>query len=125
MFSQIRQALREPIPARFIVLRWLDRHFDLFTYSTKLEIGSIGRPHYGHGLLQAAILARKLGHSAVTAIEFGVAGGAGLIALENHAEQVRKETGIRVVVYGFDTGSGMPSPVDYRDIPYLWEAGYL
>lgn len=125
MLNKIRYALREPIPVRFLVLRWLDRRFNLFSYSTKLEIGSVERAHYGHGLLQAAILAKKLGHTAVTAIEFGVAGGSGLVSLEKHAERVRKETGVQVTIYGFDSGSGMPPPADYRDIPYLWQAGYF
>ncbi len=125
MLSRLRQALREPVPLRFLLLRWLDRHLDLFSYSTKLEIGSIERPHYGHGVLHAALLAKRLGHSAITAIEFGVAGGAGLLNLEMHAKHATKETGVRVAIYGFDTGAGMPSPLDYRDIPYLWQAGYF
>ena len=31
----------------------------------------------------------------------------------------------KVVVYGFDTGQGMPQPLDYRDLPYLWQPGYF
>ncbi len=125
MLGDMRHALREPVPARFLVLRWLDRRLNLFTYSTKLEISSIERPHYGHGLLHAAMLAKKMGHAAVTAIEFGVAGGNGLVNLEMHAEHVRKETGVQVAIYGFDTGGGLPPPMDYRDCPYLWQAGYF
>lgn len=41
MLSKIRAALREPIPLRFLILRWLDRRFDLFAYLTKLELGSL------------------------------------------------------------------------------------
>lgn len=125
MLQSIRNALREPVPFRFLVFRWLDRRLNLFAYSTKLEIGSVERVHYGHGLLQAATLAKKLGHPAITAIEFGVASGSGLLALEHHAERVQKETGVQITIYGFDTGRGMPQPVDYRDIPYLWQEGYF
>lgn len=124
-FSRIRQALREPVPVRFLLLRWLDQCFDLFTYSTKLEIGSIARPHYGHGVRQAALLAKRLGYPAISAIEFGVAGGNGLLNLEMHAKEILEETGITVAIYGFDTGAGMPPPVDHRDLPYLWEEGYF
>lgn len=123
--GRLRHALREPAPLRFLLLRWLDRHLNLFSYSTKLEIGSIERPHYGYGLRQAALLAKRLGHSTVSAIEFGVAGGYGLLNLEMHAMHVTKETGVQVAIYGFDTGGGMPPPADYRDIPYLWQAGYF
>lgn len=125
MFGRLRHALREPVPLRFLLLRELDRRFNLFSYSTKLDIGSIERPYYGHGMLHAAQLAKTLGHSAVTAIEFGVAGGNGLLNLEMHAAHVTKETGVTVAIYGFDTGAGMPPPLDYRDIPYLWQAGYF
>lgn len=125
MLADIRQALREPISTRFLGLRWLDRRFDLFSYSTKLELGSIDRPHYGHGLLQAAILAKRLGVPELSAIEFGVAGGNGLLSLEMHAEHVTRETGVRIALYGFDTGAGMPPPQDHRDMPYLWETGYF
>lgn len=125
MLRSLRRVLREPVPARFLALRWLDRRLNLFAYSTKIELGSVDRPNYGHGVLHAAILARKLGHKAITAIEFGVAGGNGLLALERHAECVERETGVHVAIYGFDTGEGMPPPTDHRDLPYLWQAGYF
>ncbi len=76
-------------------------------------------------MLHAAVLARKLGHKRVAAVEFGVAGGNGLLAMERHAEAVRAETGVEVAVYGFDTGKGMPPPLDYRDMPYMWQPGYF
>lgn len=125
MLSSLRAALREPIPFRFLILRWLDRRFGLFAYLTRLELGSVDYAWYGYPLLHAAWLAKKLGHSEIAAIEFGVAGGNGLVALERHAEWVRKETGVQVKVYGFDTGTGMPQPQDARDMPYLWQAGYF
>ncbi len=125
MLSRFRAALREPIPLRFLVLRWLDRRFGLFAYLTRLELGSLDYAWYGYPLLHSAWLAKKLGYSRIAAIEFGVAGGNGLVAMERHDEWVRKETGVEVVVYGFDTGAGMPQPQDARDMPYLWQAGYF
>jgi hypothetical protein len=115
--------LANPIPIRLRALRFLDRRFDFLPYQAKLNYNIIERPHYGHCLLQAALLAKKLGHSWFSAIEFGVAGGNGLMALEAHAEYVKRETGVNVAIYGFDTGNGMPSPLDYRDLPYLWQSG--
>jgi hypothetical protein len=120
LFSQ------DPIPARYVILRALDRRFGIVkAYQRKLDYGTIERAHYGHCMLQSAMLARKLGHSRISCIEFGVAGGAGLVAMERHAEASRAETGVEVVVFGFDTGKGMPPPEDYRDMPYLWQAGYF
>ena len=53
-----------------------------------------------------------------------MAGGAGLLLLQSYAEQVEQETGVRVHVYGFDTGHGLPKLLDdYRDQPENWSAG--
>lgn len=78
------------------------------------------RPNYTWAMLQAAYLAKALGMPRISAIEFGVAGGNGLLALENAAELVEQEMGIQVDVYGFDTGAGLPRPLDYRDLPNLY-----
>jgi hypothetical protein len=75
-------------------------------------------------LLQAARLAARLGVPRISAIEFGVAGGNGLLALEDHASLVTRETGVEIEIYGFDSGSGLPAPIDYRDMPYAWVQGF-
>jgi hypothetical protein len=82
-----------------------------------------GRPQYLWGALHAARLARALGHDRVTVIELGVAGGHGLIDLERAAEVAEDLLGVTVEVVGFDIGSGMPEPVDQRDIPWAIQAG--
>jgi hypothetical protein len=113
------------VPLRFLVARWLDRRFSVLTYLSSLELGSLDYAWYGYPLLHCAWAARKLGLQRITAIEFGVAGGNGLVALELHAERVFQETGVEVAVYGFDSGTGMPNPLDSRDMPYLWQRGYF
>lgn len=115
----------EPVPLRFLILRWLDRRLNFLEYRGKLNYGVLDRPHFGHCLLKSAVLARKLGYSRISAIEFGVAGGNGLLSLQRHAEHVCRETGVEVAVYGFDTGTGMPPPLDHRDMPYMWQEGYF
>lgn len=82
------------------------------------------RPAYIWGVLQGVGLAKVLGLDRVSVIEFGVASGAGLLSLERIAETVEEWVGAGVDVYGFDTGSGLPKPQDYRDCPNLWEGGY-
>jgi hypothetical protein len=79
------------------------------------------RPNYTWGVLHAAWLAKAVGIKRISAIEFGVAGGRGLIALEKAAEVVEQRLGVAVDVYGFDTGRGLPKPKDYRDLPNLYE----
>jgi hypothetical protein len=121
---RIVRVLAEPVPARFLALRKLDKTFDFLSYPQKLRWQTVERRQYGYPLLQAARLARELGRPGITAIEFGVAGGNGLVALERHAERVAAETGVEVNIYGFDAGIGLPAPLDYRDAPYLFQAGY-
>jgi hypothetical protein len=117
-------ALSEPIPARLLIVRALDTVFDFLGYETKIALRSVPRPQYGFGLLHAARLARRLGIPGISALEFGVAGGNGLLALEAHATRVTRETGVEVEIYGFDSGAGLPPAVDYRDLPYAWEPGF-
>lgn len=81
------------------------------------------RPHYAYGLLHAADQAKLLGLTSVTAIEFGVANGEGLLNLCALARRTEKSTGIHVKVVGFDSGTGMPLALDYRDHPELYLQG--
>jgi hypothetical protein len=83
------------------------------------------RPNYTWALLHAGHLAKSLGMRRISAIEFGVAGGNGLVALEHAADLVEDKIGVKVDVYGFDTGNGLPPPLDYRDLPNLYrESAY-
>ena len=59
----------------------------------------------------------------VSVIEFGVAGGNGLVALDQIAEKAEAILDVNIHVYGFDTGVGLPKPTDYRDLPSLWVEG--
>jgi hypothetical protein len=65
-----------------------------------------------------------LGEPRVSVLEFGVAGGRGLLALEYHAKQIEKIFPVKIEIYGFDTGAGLPTPIDYRDLPYHWKSGF-
>jgi len=70
------------------------------------------RPPYLVGVLRAADEAARLGISEISVIELGVAGGEGLLALQEIADAVEAETKLRIVVYGFDTGKGFPDSFD-------------
>ncbi len=88
-----------------------------------MERGVDTRPQLMWGTLLAVRIARALGLPSVAAIELGVGGGDGLLALERAAAAASLLSGIDVAVYGFDTGYGMPKPVDHRDTPWAIEAG--
>ena len=83
------------------------------------------RPAYAWGVLQGAALAKVLDYQSVAVVEFGVAGGAGLLSLERIAELVEALTAVQINVHGFDSGAGLPSAKDYRDMPHMWEAGFF
>ena len=83
----------------------------------------VERPHYAYGLMNAAVEAKILGNRGLTAIEFGVAGGNGLLAMQKYAADISRLVEIEIDVVGFDSGTGLPAPSDYRDLPYLWSAG--
>lgn len=94
-----------------------------FTYPETLELNIAERSEYGWPMWRQANVARRLGLQRVTAIEFGVAGGAGLLAMERHAHAIELELGVRIDVIGVDTGKGLPAPTDARDHPYAWSEG--
>lgn len=83
------------------------------------------RSHFTWCVVQAAHLAKTLGQTRMSVIEFGVAGGNGLLALERAAELVEPRFHIGIEVYGFDAKSGLPRPQDHRDLPNLYQEGYF
>jgi len=100
------------------------RRFKIGSYEFRLSIGAVDRPHYAYLVYHASRLAAQLGHPRVSILEFGVAGGAGLLALERHADNMEKLFLVKIEIYGFDTGKGLPKPLDFRDLPYHWKQGF-
>lgn len=94
-------------------------------FSRRVDYDLLPRTHYGYCMYQAALQAKRLGLSQISAIEFGVGGGGGLIEMENYAEAIERETGVAFQVWGFDTGSGMPKTDDPRDMLYVWQPGFF
>lgn len=93
------------------------------SYRAKVYFDLVRRPYHAFSILFAADLAIQCGVNIITLVEFGVASGAGLINMCRVAEKTAKATGIKFRVVGFDSGKGMPAPVDYRDLPHLWNSG--
>ena len=99
------------------------RRVPVGSYELRCALDLYPRPQYAYGVQQAAILASRLGVPRISVVEFGVAGGNGLVALDRTAALASKSTGVRIDVYGFDRGEGLPKPMDYRDLPYIWQEG--
>ena len=84
---------------------------------------ALEKAQYAFGVKQAIYLASRLNEPRVSVIEFGVGAGIGLKLLDQYAAELGKTSGVSVEVYGFDLGSGLPPPLDYRDLPYVWTSG--
>jgi hypothetical protein len=114
----VRSILRPEFAVRHII-----RRFSIGSLDFRMSLQALDRPQYAFGVKQAIYLASKLKHTKVSVIEFGVAAGEGLLALETYAAELGRRAGIEVEVYGFDMGSGLPAPSDYRDLGYVWKRG--
>ncbi len=119
--NQILIGITNPLLLLVYIIRKLPLSF---LYLLRLRFDGVNRTYYAYCLLQAADQARRLGIKRISSIEFGVAAGHGLIMLEKHAEQISHITGVKIDVYGFDKGVGLPAPADYKDLPYIWQKGF-
>lgn len=116
MFSQT--------PVRLQLMRFFLKYLPFIPYHYKVLYAAVDRPHYAYCIYNSLWLAKKLGYKKISIIEFGVAGGNGLLNIEKHTSRLQKRLGIEVEVYGFDRGIGLPSPKDYKDLPYVWKEGF-
>lgn len=112
VLTRIRGALR------------LLRHVPIGSVETRTRFGIWPKPAYAFGVYSAADLARNLKIPAITVIEFGVAGGRGLMELERLAAKIGEHLRVQISVIGFDCANGMPPPSDYRDLPHVWGEGF-
>lgn len=93
------------------------------SFREREQFGLIGRANYLYGMLRAADCAKYFGHKRVTAVEFGVASGAGLLNMVDLASLIHAEIGIEFRIVGFDTGKGLPQIQGYKDHPEIWNPG--
>lgn len=93
------------------------------SFRTKVAFDLILRHHHAYGILSAADQAKEMGKNRLTLLEFGVAGGTGILNMAQVAAQVTRATGVEFDIYGFDSGQGLPPPRSFRDHPELWQAG--
>jgi len=122
--TQLINLFNSQYPLRKIFRRLISR-LRLGSYSFRLSIGALPRPNYAYVVYHAAMLGKSLGHKNISVIEFGVAGGNGLKILEQHALEIENIVDVKIDIYGFDTGKGLPKPLDFRDLMYHWKEGFF
>ncbi|MCR4617787.1 MAG: CBS domain-containing protein [Lachnospiraceae bacterium] len=85
---------------------------------------ALPRMEYAYCIYNAAFEAKALGYKSISVLEFGVAGGNGLISCEFHAKEVEKLFGVKIEIYGFDSGVGLPNDnMGYKDMIHIWPGG--
>jgi hypothetical protein len=87
----------------------------------KIRTDGFRRNNYAYNVYYGALTAQSLGIPKISALEFGVAGGTGLIAMEECAREIGAALSIQIDVHGFDGGTGLPPPSDFRDAPHIWK----
>lgn len=89
----------------------------------KIDYDLVPRQPYAFGLNESFKNAAKKKIKKILVIEFGVASGTGLFNLSFLASKLSNIYGVDYEVIGFDTGKGMPPPLDYRDHPEKYRTG--
>jgi hypothetical protein len=74
-------------------------------------------------LYEGCLEAKKLGFNEVCVLELGVAQGNGIMALEKYKKRIQKVLNIKIDIYGFDMGTGMPEISIPEDLPFYWKQG--
>ena len=98
-------------PLRVAILKFLSLTFKNF------------RPHYETMLYESCLEAKKLGYDEVSILELGVAAGNGIVSLEKYKKKYQKILDIKINIFGFDTGEGLPESNDKRDLLFFYAKG--
>jgi len=115
------------LPIRTYFVHLLEKYslHNAIPYEIRLNHDWVGRPWYGYCVFHAAKMAKRLGYKSISILEFGVAGGNGLVNIEKHIKQIKKIFDIEFEVYGFDMGTGLPKPSNEKDLSYHWQEGFF
>ena len=89
-------------------LRPIIRKLNIGSFEFRLNMNALKRVHYAYICFHAAKLGKKLGYKKISVIEYGVAGGQGLIILEKHIKEIEKFFYFLIVIFFFDSGDGLP-----------------
>lgn len=120
---QLLQHTFSKVPIRLQLVQLFLKHLPFIPHYYKVLYEAVERPFYAYCILNGLIQAKALGYKKASILEFGVAGGNGLVNIENHVLKLAPYFNIEVEIYGFDLAKGLPKPKDYRDLTSLWKEG--
>jgi hypothetical protein len=92
-------------------------------FRAKVAFDLVRRRQHAYALLQCADWALAHGLNKLTVLECGVASGIGLWNMIDVGRKVTRLTSVQFEFVGFDTGTGLPQPRDYRDHPERFQGG--
>jgi len=108
-----------------VMLHGLAKRFPVGSFRHRMRYDTCLRPHYAYCMDRAAMTAEALGIPKLSVLEFGVAGGNGMIAIEQLAAEIEKLYSVQFEIYGFVSGQGLPAPESAYDLPYIWQEGFF
>lgn len=126
MLHLLKDVLSYPQPYRVAIfngLRRLRNKYSRSHYYYRTVFNEVQRPDYGYCIYRAATMAKFLKYPRVSILEFGIAKGGGLLDIEFHIQNIKREIDIEFNVFGFGLDEGLPAPEDYRDLPFKWWEG--
>jgi hypothetical protein len=85
--------------------------------------GTFPRPHYALGMFMSCLQAKHQGYDKISVIEFGCHNCEGIQDMEFFSKLIEKVLDIKISIYGFDSGVGLPETKDKRDRLYYWQPG--
>lgn len=131
LYPEIRNLLADFLNIQCIPILDNDKNvIDIFTREKAFWLqyykeGRLPRMYYATCIYTAAFEAKKLGYDRISVIEFGVAGGNGLVSCEFHSREIARLLKIDIEIYGFDMGSGLPTKNEgYKDMQHIWQQGF-
>ncbi|MDE7203516.1 MAG: hypothetical protein K2O91_16850 [Lachnospiraceae bacterium] len=95
-------------------------------FKNAYRAGDLERMVYARNIWKMAEAAQQIGIKEFSIIEFGVAGGNGLVAAEFYAREISRLFDLKIEVYGFDNAAGLPAIKEnyiQKEMPYLWYGG--
>src|SRR3989344_9167143 len=95
MFERNIERLLKVLLNPQIAVKHIWRRIPVGSIELREKFDAFTRPSYAWGVINAAKLARNLGHKSVSVIEFGVAEGYGLMDMEKTAMAAEKNMALR------------------------------
>jgi hypothetical protein len=124
-FLIIKSILSRPMNIIFMQIFGYHKPYRVALFRVANLIFKRFRPHFHSCLYETALEAKELDLKNISILEFGVAGGNGLMSIEKYCNQIEKKINIQFKIFGFDLGDkqGLPMTNAAEDLKYFWSSG--